>query len=452
MSRRSTLSLLLVLMAAPPSQAGKIDKKWIEEEVAPLLAKDDEKAFKELKNDDERERFAEVFWAKRDPTPLTPANEFKDEYYRRLAFVQSSQFPRARGGLKSEMVRVFLLLGQPSKQDREEGSLVWTYDPQQQLGISHPLHFTFEDEGSGYELVADESDGAPMLPRISAALILHPGIKDVPTYPHMMDKAMATMIDDLATPGHERAEIPCDVSFQFLKGQSGATYVNVIAALKGGDVASGSKLVAFGRTTEGSAVQQFNEPMGIAGSGSDVAAYTGIALMPGICELALGITDPASHKVTLRQMKIDVPRFDPDRLDMCVPMVSDHVEAAAPAAGGQQVDPYAFGRYRLSPKLATSYTKDSSVFVFYNVYNCGLDAAGETDLTAEYVFNKDGQYFNRIPPEPTKQRVGNSAAIVLGTEVPLATFPPGKYTVTVKLQDKTNGNQISKDAAFEVVK
>src|ERR1019366_4681619 len=57
--------------------------KWVSEDVAYIIADDERKAFKNLQSDAEREHFVEQFWLRRDPTPGTPANEFKEEHYRR---------------------------------------------------------------------------------------------------------------------------------------------------------------------------------------------------------------------------------------------------------------------------------------------------------------------------------------------------------------------------------
>ena len=43
-------------------------------------------AFKKLSTDDEREQFIEQFWERRNPNPGNPENEFKEEYYRRIAY------------------------------------------------------------------------------------------------------------------------------------------------------------------------------------------------------------------------------------------------------------------------------------------------------------------------------------------------------------------------------
>ena len=38
-------------------------------------------AFKQLSNDEERDQFIEAFWPRRDPTPDTVENEFKEDHY-----------------------------------------------------------------------------------------------------------------------------------------------------------------------------------------------------------------------------------------------------------------------------------------------------------------------------------------------------------------------------------
>src|SRR6185437_8284522 len=54
--------------------------------VRPLSTKQKKQAFMQLSNDEERDHFIEAFWQRRDPTPDTPENEFKDEHYRRIAY------------------------------------------------------------------------------------------------------------------------------------------------------------------------------------------------------------------------------------------------------------------------------------------------------------------------------------------------------------------------------
>ena len=54
-------------------------------------------AFKKLATDEERDHFIEQFWLRRDPTPGTPENEFKEEHYRRIAYANQHFAESAAG-------------------------------------------------------------------------------------------------------------------------------------------------------------------------------------------------------------------------------------------------------------------------------------------------------------------------------------------------------------------
>ena len=53
-------------------------RKWLNEDVAYIITDEERQAFKRLQTDEEREQFIEQFWLRRDPTPDTVENEFKE--------------------------------------------------------------------------------------------------------------------------------------------------------------------------------------------------------------------------------------------------------------------------------------------------------------------------------------------------------------------------------------
>jgi hypothetical protein len=61
-------------------------RKWLKEDVAYIISDEERQAWSRLSTDDEREQFIEQFWRRRDPTPDTKENEFKEEHYRRIAY------------------------------------------------------------------------------------------------------------------------------------------------------------------------------------------------------------------------------------------------------------------------------------------------------------------------------------------------------------------------------
>src|SRR5579862_1713124 len=61
-------------------------KKWLNEEVIYIISDEERKAFSRLQTDEERQQFIEQFWLRRDPTPDTEENEYREEHYRRIAY------------------------------------------------------------------------------------------------------------------------------------------------------------------------------------------------------------------------------------------------------------------------------------------------------------------------------------------------------------------------------
>jgi GWxTD domain-containing protein len=62
-------------------------KKWLDEDVRWIISDQERADFKKLADDKERDRFVVEFWERRNPTPGGSRNIVKEEYYRRLAYV-----------------------------------------------------------------------------------------------------------------------------------------------------------------------------------------------------------------------------------------------------------------------------------------------------------------------------------------------------------------------------
>jgi GWxTD domain-containing protein len=85
-------------------------KKWLDEDVVYIITDEEKKAFKQLQTDEEREQFIEQFWLRRDPTPDTEENEFREEHYRRIAYA-NEHFASGIPGWKSDRGRIYIEYG-----------------------------------------------------------------------------------------------------------------------------------------------------------------------------------------------------------------------------------------------------------------------------------------------------------------------------------------------------
>src|SRR2546422_11644372 len=94
----------------------KAYKDWVEKDVAYIITDEESKAFKKLQTDDERERFIEEFWRRRDPDPDTDENEFKEEYYERIAYA-NEHFASGIPGWKTDRGRIWIMYGKPDERE-----------------------------------------------------------------------------------------------------------------------------------------------------------------------------------------------------------------------------------------------------------------------------------------------------------------------------------------------
>ena len=91
-------------------------KKWLNEDVSYIITDEERKAFKQFATDEEREQFVEQFWLRRDPTPDTVENEYKEEHYRRIAYA-NEHYASGIPGWKSDRGRIYITIGPPDEID-----------------------------------------------------------------------------------------------------------------------------------------------------------------------------------------------------------------------------------------------------------------------------------------------------------------------------------------------
>jgi GWxTD domain-containing protein len=89
-------------------------RKWLNEDVTYIITDEERTAWKRLSTDEEREQFIEQFWLRRDPTPDTLENEFKEEHYRRIAYA-NEHYASGIPGWKADRGRIYITYGPPDE-------------------------------------------------------------------------------------------------------------------------------------------------------------------------------------------------------------------------------------------------------------------------------------------------------------------------------------------------
>ena len=89
-------------------------KRWLDEDVKYIITGEERKAFIQMSTDDERENFIEQFWLRRDPTPDSMENEYKEEHYRRIAYA-NERYASGIPGWRTDRGRIYIAYGPPDE-------------------------------------------------------------------------------------------------------------------------------------------------------------------------------------------------------------------------------------------------------------------------------------------------------------------------------------------------
>ena len=141
--------------------ASRALRKWLDEDVSYIITNEERTAFKALKTDEEREQFIEQFWLRRDPTPDTVDNEFKEEHYARIAYA-NERFASGIPGWKTDRGRIYIIWGKPDEIESHPSG--GTYDRPIEEGGGQTSTFPFEVwryryiEGIGNEVLLEFVD------------------------------------------------------------------------------------------------------------------------------------------------------------------------------------------------------------------------------------------------------------------------------------------------------
>ncbi|HEV2022744.1 MAG TPA: GWxTD domain-containing protein, partial [Terriglobales bacterium] len=132
-------------------------------------------------NDEERDQFIEQFWLRRDPTPDTVENEFKEEHYRRIAYA-NEHYQSGKAGFRTDRGRVYVIFGPPDEieshptggyyqRPSEEGGgststypfEIWRYRYLEDIGQEITIEFVDTCMCSDYHMTIDRSEKDALL-------------------------------------------------------------------------------------------------------------------------------------------------------------------------------------------------------------------------------------------------------------------------------------------------
>ena len=136
-------------------------RKWQNEDVLYIISDEEKTAFRRLNTDEEREQFIEQFWLRRDPSPDTAENEYKEEHYRRIAYT-NERYASGIPGWKTDRGRIYITFGPPDENESHPSG--GTYERPYEEGGGTTSTYPFEKwryrwiEGIGSDIIIEFVD------------------------------------------------------------------------------------------------------------------------------------------------------------------------------------------------------------------------------------------------------------------------------------------------------
>jgi GWxTD domain-containing protein len=503
--RLPPLSLLLTCLfvggaSRATAEGPAVDTKRFPRLVHILLLPDEQVVLKDLKDDKDRREFQKMFWARRDPTSGTAANEFEDNVRAVWKHADSIfSYPNQKGS-ETGCGQVLALLGRPeeivgkgdairtptvqvtSREGRElppapgpgrqfdsmaylrDGAgrepETWVYRDRPHL----PYKFTGAEIRIAFDSECRFAEGGILagdLQRAAAAFVTRPDLaysrgSDGRLVPLAAAAAASTGVSSgaralLAAP---RSDFPLAAESKLLmRGPKGEAYVAGLVRASAGAVAAPARLSiaaeasdAAGQKVASAARDMTARP---EADGSLVGSW-GLSLKPGRYKVAVAALLAEPSRGSVSTLDVEVPDFGGAAL-VASPLV---VYPDEPQAGGatSASDPYAamrLGPMRLHPRFGNAFTLSDSLMVVATLYGAKPDAAtGQAGLRSRFSILKDGKPVAR----GAEDVFTTPDAVASVGPIPLADYAPGSYMVRLDVTDAVAKQTLRQEAAFEIRK
>ncbi|MFQ6038185.1 MAG: GWxTD domain-containing protein [Candidatus Aminicenantales bacterium] len=450
---------LLMLSVALPSFARKTDKyeEWLKKEVRYLITDAERAEFEKLKKDKDKERFIKLFWAKRDPTPRTEQNEFKEEYYRRLEYVEDAFIYGYNRGMDTDKGHVYLSFGKPIRVfNQDETTEIWVYPAQPWMNYARDTFsvvFTRDEFGFALDQTKTDKRVIEALYACPRAYLLYPDLEELPEYRPVISLSPESfegkLIAQVEEEGKDILNIPFEKKVLFTKAENLSTYATILLRWPESEGLP-NKLTVFGRVKSEAYAADFREEKRLIKEGAAWISQVGVPVLPGEYTLFLGMATKDKSSYAMIKEVLVVPNFWTKELSLSSLIASPKVEEARSRGKKGVFDVFSLGRYAMLPFFSQVYTKQDALNVFYYIYNITLDEGRNCSLLIEFELRK-GEKTYTLSPQRRQRSIPEGRDILEGTQIPLSALPEsGDYELTVRVVDEIAGCSADQKFRFTV--
>jgi GWxTD domain-containing protein len=503
-------------------------KKWVDQDVHWIITDQELKAFKSLSNDEERDAFIEAFWQRRNPSPDSPENEFREEHYRRIEY-SNEHFAAGKPGWKTDRGHMYIAYGKPDSIDSHPSG--GTYDRPMDEGGGTTSTYPFETwhyrylEGVGenidiefvdtcmcgdYHMTIDRSEKDALLHVPGAGQTLYEqmgmakqsdrfrgGLESLGNGP-MSSMQQSKQFDRLEQYAKLQAPpvikfkdlqlesfmsnhklmtgpyFPFDVRTDYVKVTDDTVLVPVTLQIKNRDITFNTKdgvatgevhIIGRVSTITGKIIQSFEETVQVEVPAELLTKtldnkqlyWKALPLRPGRYRVDVGVKDVNNpDHLGVWAQAVNVPKYDDDKLAASSLILASRMELVPSKEIG--AGNFVIGNTKLlpavtsNPTIPASFQRTQKLNFWMQVYNLGIDEKSkQNSATIQYQIIDLASNKSVLDMQEDSKKLGaGSDQVTLERSVPLANLQPGKYRITIKVNDSISNQEIAESAPFTV--
>ncbi len=492
----------------------KAYKDWLEKDVTYIITPEEQKAFKKLATDDEREKFIEEFWRRRDPDPDTDENEFKEEYYERIAYA-NEHFASGIPGWKSDRGRIWIMYGKPDEREThpsggaydrpmtEGGGMTTTYPFETWFyrylaGVGSGVEIEFVDPtGSGEYRIArnpNEKDAMLNIPGAGLTLSEELGLSSksdriggmsmygLKNYQREQDSPFSRLqlltdlqrapqikFNDLASAVNtgviEENPLNFDIRVDFFRQSDERVITAFTIQTENRDLSftdSGglqqARINIFGKITSvaGRRAGVFEDPVITTATTTELTeAKERKSAYQKAVALVPGVykVDVIVRDVTSGATGVRHLGFEVPKYDVQKLSTSTLVLASKLESLGDQpaVGQFVIGQTKVIPNVSGIYHRGQPLGVYLQIYNAGIDQTTlRPAVDVEYVLMKNGKEVGK-QPENWQGMSDAGQRLTLARLIDSERLTPGDYELTIRIRDRVSGQALTPAAKFTIV-
>jgi len=412
-----TAAVLVCLAVTAIADLSPTFIEWAQGPYQFLMTKEEAATWKTLKTDAEAKAFIDLFWARRDPTPATPANEYRMEVEARIQNADKNLAGAERiKGSMTDRGKTFIIYGSPKRMERSgdartpalteenrdlqetqretQNWINWIYEDattKEIFGVGRAqVRFVDRFSRDEFKLERSSIDFAKSQARMIAKTITQPDLKAAPTLaaaaaqaPQPAAAPAAPVIQtELTTDAFKSAVADLEAKKNPFDNKAYATWGEYVTSYgqtfvpiglyvpKASGISGDVTFFGVVKDATGKNVLAFEQPAMLVATKDDFFIDKSLSLPAGKHRGVFGLAKSGAV-VALTSADMDlVGTLDKDATAISQLILSNNIY---PLTESQKADdPFAFGGVRVVPKADRVFRPSDELWFFFELRNPGL--------------------------------------------------------------------------------